>query len=276
MDAIDKIVSAALAEDIGAGDLTTRLVIPPQVMGRGIILAKSDMIVAGIDTVCRTFKMVDPKIDIDVKFNDGEKLKSGAIILVVRGRLRSLLEAERTALNFLQRASGIATLTSRFAAKVKNSKAKILDTRKTAPGLRLLDKAAVRAGGGFNHRMGLFDAILIKDNHIASAGGVTEAIGRAKAAAPHLARIEVEVTDLDELDEAIEARADVIMLDNMSIKKIAEAVKRIDGRALIEVSGNVSLDTAAQIARTGVDFISVGALTHSAAAADISMEIEKE
>ncbi len=275
MDEIDRMVKAALAEDIGSGDITSESVLDPESGGKGIIHAKSEMVLAGIEFAIRTFRAVDKDVRFDARFSDGDRLQPGDKIAFVEGRLRSLLATERTALNFLQRASGIATLTARYVERVRGDKAKILDTRKTAPGLRALDKAAVRAGGGTNHRFGLFDAVLIKDNHIAAAGGVREALTRAKRSVSSSMRTEVEVTNNEEIDEAIEAGADLIMLDNMNVGAIAEAVARIAGRAEIEVSGNVNLDMVADIARAGVDFISVGALTHSAPAADISMDIRK-
>jgi len=275
MDEIDRMIEAALVEDIGTGDITSNLVIDSDARGKGIIRAKSDLVLAGIETARRTFLAADADIRFDALSSDGERLSSGAAIANVEGRLRSMLAAERTALNFLQRASGIATLTARYVEKVRGTKAKILDTRKTAPGLRALDKAAVRAGGGVNHRTGLFDEILIKDNHIAAAGGVGEAVGRAKTDKPDSVKIEVEVGNLEELDEAVEAGVDIVMLDNMDIDDIAKAVERVAGRIKIEASGNVTLESVADIARAGVDFISVGALTHSAPAADISMYIER-
>jgi len=275
MDEIDRMIEAALVEDIGTGDITSNLVIDSEAKGKGIIRAKSDLVLAGIETARRTFLAADADIRFDALSSDGERLSSGAAIANVEGRLRSLLAAERTALNFLQRASGIATLTARYVEKVKGTKAKILDTRKTAPGLRALDKAAVWAGGGVNHRTGLFDEILIKDNHIAAAGGVREAVGRAKTDKPDSVKIEVEVGNLEEFDEAVEAGVDIVMLDNMDIDDIAKAVERVAGRVKIEASGNVTLESVADIAHAGVDFISVGALTHSAPAADISMYIER-
>jgi len=275
MDEIERMVKAALLEDIGSGDLTSRLVIDSHAMGRAAICAEAELVLAGMDAARLTFLNVDKDLRFNAGFTDGERLAAGAIIAHIEGRLRSLLAAERTALNFLQRASGIATLTAEFLKRVSGTKVKILDTRKTAPGLRALDKAAVKAGGGQNHRIGLFDGILIKDNHIAAVGGISEAIKRAKAAAPRSMRVEVEVTNQIELDEAIEAGADVILLDNMSLNDMADAVRRAKGRVLIEASGGVTLDNVAAIAATGVDFISVGALTHSAPAADISMDIEK-
>ena len=275
MDDIKKMVKAALAEDIGSGDLTSRLVVDSRAKGRGIIRAESELVLAGMDAARLTFLTVDPDIRFIAKFADGKRLTKGKIVAQIEGRLRSLLAGERTALNFLQRASGIATLTAEFVKRARGTKAVILDTRKTTPGLRALDKAAVRAGGGHNHRIGLFDGILIKDNHIVAAGSVVVALKRAKAGAPGGMKIEVEITSLKELEEAISAGADIVMLDNMNLSNIAKAVRQAKGRVLIEVSGGVNLKTVAKIAATGVDFISVGALTHSAPAADISMDIEK-
>lgn len=275
MDDIDRIVAAALAEDIGTGDITTRLVAPEGVGGNAVIRAKSTLVLAGMDAAERTFQSVDRETIFKLEHSDGEKLETGSVIAHVEGDMSSLLAAERTALNFIQRASGIATLTARYVDKIKGTKAKILDTRKTAPGLRTLDKAAVRAGGGYNHRTGLFDGILIKENHIVAAGGIKQAVEAAKTGAPHLMKVEIEVTNLDELDLAVEAGAGVIMLDNMDVDLILKAVERIGGEIPLEVSGNVSLDSVGEIAKTGVDYISVGALTHSVVAADISMYIEK-
>ncbi len=273
---IDRTIKAALGEDIGAGDVTTRLMVSSDRRGRATITAKSDLVVAGIEWARRTFELVDRSVEFLEEAGDGERLAAGDVIARLNGPYRSLLAGERTALNFLQRASGIACLTARYAEKAEGAAAAILDTRKTAPGLRRLDKEAVVAGGGANHRTGLYDGVLIKDNHIAAAGTITEAVELALAGAGHLMRVEVEVKNLDQLSEAVEAGADVVMLDNMNLEDIRKAVEIAGETVLLEVSGNIGLDNVADIAATGVDFISVGALTHSAPAADISMDVEPE
>jgi len=271
---MDKAIKAALEEDIGAGDITGRLVVGSHREGKAVITAKSDCVLAGVEWARRTFELVDRRVEFRAVAADGNKLSPGDVIARLRGSYRSLLAGERTALNFLQRASGIAALTARYVEKVEGTAAVILDTRKTAPGLRALDKAAVAAGGGVNHRNGLFDGILIKDNHIKAAGGIADAVELALAGAGHLMRVEVEVKNLDELSEALDAGADVVMLDNMSLEDIRKAVETAGEVVLLEVSGNVSLENVADIAAAGVDFISVGALTHSAPAADIAMDVE--
>lgn len=271
---MDRIIKAALDEDIGTGDITTRLVVGADRTGKAVIVAKSDLVLAGIEWARRTFGLIDPAVEFRARARDGDKLAAGDVIARLNGPYPGLLAGERTALNFLQRASGIATLTARYVEKAEGTAAAILDTRKTAPGLRMLDKEAVAAGGGVNHRAGLYDGVLIKDNHIAAAGTVTEAVELALAGAGHLMRIEVEVKNLDQLSEAVEAGADVVMLDNMSLDDIRKAVEIAGKTVLLEVSGNVNLENVADIAAAGVDFISVGALTHSAPAADISMDME--
>jgi nicotinate-nucleotide pyrophosphorylase (carboxylating) len=221
------------------------------------------------------FTLLDPELEFEYMFHDGATVQAGETICRISGRLAPILKAERTALNFLQRMSGIATLTSDYVANVRPNKAKILDTRKTAPGLRTLDKYSVRMGGGFNHRMGLFDGMLIKDNHIAAAGSIKEAVNLARRNSPHTLKIEVEAETLFGVQEALEAGADIILLDNMTIDSIKQAMTVISGKALVEVSGGVTLGNIRQIAELGVDFISIGALTHSAKAADFSLEVLK-
>ena len=261
----------ALAEDIGPGDVTTASALTGQETGTAQAVAKADLILAGIDVFRETFLFLDPNIRFTNGPEDGREIRRGEILAECSGGLAGILSAERTALNFLQRMSGIASMTRRYVQAVAGTRARILDTRKTVPGLRILDKYAVRVGGGGNHRFALYDGVLIKDNHITAAGGITPAIGRARRTIPHTLKIEVEVKDMDEVREALAAGADAVLLDNMSPAVMSEAVRLIGGRVPVEASGNVTLATVRQIAETGVDFISVGALTHSVAAADISL-----
>ncbi|MCP2604814.1 carboxylating nicotinate-nucleotide diphosphorylase, partial [Candidatus Aminicenantes bacterium AH-873-B07] len=240
------------------------------------ILAKEEGILAGIDVALIVFQCIDPSLHFTKKFKDGDKFKKGDILAVLEGKTISILKGERVALNFLQRLSGIATLTNKFVEKVKGTGVKILDTRKTTPGLRKLEKYAVRVGGGVNHRMSLSDMILIKDNHLAIIGNISKAVEKAKEKVGDRVKIEVEVKNLEELKEAMEAGADIIMLDNMSISEIKKAVKIVKGKIPLEVSGKIDLDNIKKIARTGVDFISIGKLTHSYKSIDISLEILKE
>jgi len=270
-DHIEDIVRLALAEDVGIGDITTFLVVDSEITAQAEIMARQDMIVAGIEAAQRTFEQVDASIKFGRMVNDGDVIESGVIMARVSGPAGSILTAERVALNFLMRLSGVATLTARFVGMVRAHNVKIVDTRKTTPGMRALEKAAVRAGGGGNHRFGLFDGVLIKDNHIAAAGSITQAVTRAKAGAPHTIKVEVEVEDLQELEEAIEAGADAVLLDNMAPAEMRKAVAVAKGRVLLEASGGVTLDTVNQVAASGVDIISIGALTHSAPATDISL-----
>ncbi len=271
----DSLVKAALAEDVGRGDITTKAIISPDESGEGVFLAKEDFVLAGLFMAEKVFKSIDEKAVFRAYLDDGEHVKKGRVFATVRGRLDALLTGERVALNFVQRMSGIATRTDMFVKKIKAAGAKILDTRKTTPCLRMLEKYAVKAGGGTNHRFGLFDRVLIKDNHIAAAGSVREAIERVERAYHGKIPVEVEVTNLKELKEALAAGADMIMLDNMDTVRIKRALKIIGKRALVEASGGVTFDNVLEVAKTGVDFISVGALTHSARAVDISMEIVK-
>lgn len=270
---IRSLVSQALAEDIGPGDVTSELTIPTDVMARGRFLAKQEGVLSGLEVCEECFRQLDAGCVLEALVDEGESFSSGSDIGIVSGPARAVLGAERTALNFLQRLCGIATLTRRFVDAIAGTSARIVDTRKTSPCLRALEKRAVKAGGGHNHRFALYDGILLKDNHIAIAGGVQAAIAAARAGRTHTLKIEVEVTDLDQLHEAIEAGADVVMLDNMTPAQLAEAVKVADGRVLTEASGGVSHDNVAAIAASGVDLISVGALTHSAPAIDISLEV---
>lgn len=279
MGHLQRAVEIALEEDTVYGDVTTQLVVVPDTSAAGRFLAKSDGVVSGLDVVREVFRQIDPEICFAVSVKDGDNVKQGDILGTIHGRARSILLGERVALNFLQRLSGVATSTSRYVAAVSGTKARIIDTRKTTPGMRMLEKSAVRHGGGHNHRIGLGDGILIKDNHLAAIGGerpITDAITAARAAAPHTLRIEVEVTSLNELEEALAAGSDVVLLDNMSVPDMAEAVKRAGGRVQLEASGGITLDTVRDVALTGVDLISVGALTHSSIALDISLELEME
>jgi nicotinate-nucleotide pyrophosphorylase (carboxylating) len=271
-EAYRDLVRNALAEDRGAGDATSAATIAPGRRARGIILAKSDLVVAGIDVATETFRQVDPGVVFEVRWGDGSRVQSGEVVAQVQGDARALLEAERTALNFLQRLCGIATLTAKFVDAAAN-RITILDTRKTTPGFRVLEKYAVRCGGGTNHRQRLDDGILIKDNHKRIAGGVRQAAADAMRNARGLP-VEVEVENLDELDEAIAAGVPRILLDNFTTYDIREAVTRVAGRALIEISGGVTLERIPELATTGADFVSIGALTHSAPSADLSFELE--
>ncbi|MFB3924820.1 MAG: carboxylating nicotinate-nucleotide diphosphorylase [Syntrophales bacterium] len=270
---VGKIIEKALEEDRGPGDVTTSAVLAGGETGIARAVAKGDMLVAGIEIFKEVFLFHDREIMFNQSTVDGQPARPGDILVEISGSLVNILTAERVALNLLQRMCGIATLTRKFVDEVRGTGARILDTRKTMPGLRILDKYAVRVGGGFNHRMGLYDGVLIKDNHIEAAGGIAEAVFRAKKRIPHTLKIEVEVRDLKEAREALSAGADIIMLDNMPLEQMQEAVQLIKGKALIEVSGNVNLSNVKQIASAGVDFISVGAITHSAPAADISLKV---
>lgn len=276
---MEEAVVRALAEDVGRGDITSLWTISPQAQAEGRFLSKADGIVAGLAVARAVCSALDEELSFKAIVQDGQPTCQGQVIGEVCGRARSILTAERTALNFLQRMSGIATLTRGYVEAVKGTGAVILDTRKTAPGLRLLDKWAVRLGGGENHRLGLYDMVLIKDNHIAAAGSITETVRgvreRAALDGPQeRIEIEVEVTDLDELREALGLGLDRIMLDNMTPQEMREAVRVTAGRVPLEASGGVDLETVRQIAQTGVDYISVGALTHSATALDISLKIQ--
>jgi nicotinate-nucleotide pyrophosphorylase (carboxylating) len=268
------LLQRALKEDVGSGDLTTMILVSRDLQGQGEFIAKQELVVCGLPVVSRVFALVDPEIRIDHFVGDGDRLKSGDILAKVSGRFASLLTAERTALNFLTHLSGIATLTSRFAALLAGTTAGIYDTRKTIPGLRHLEKYAVIVGGGRNHRIGLYDGILIKNNHLtACQGRIADAVGKSRLKAPPGVFIEVEVESLDQVREAVAARPDIIMLDNMNLETIRQAREMIPITIQVEVSGNVRLETVEQIAGCRVDRISAGALTHSAPAADISLHI---
>lgn len=271
---LDQLIDLALEEDLGRGDLTSEAIFPLNARTAGEMVAKQpQMTLCGIEVAARVFRRVDPSIEIEILVQDGAVLPQRTPVMRVAGPTRAILSAERTALNFVQRASGVATATARYVALVAGTRAQIIDTRKTAPGFRLLDKAAVRAGGGRNHRADLGSGVLIKDNHIAACGGVREAIERARAYAPHSVKIECEVTNLQQLDEALAAKAEILLLDNMTPKEVAIAVSRIAGRALTEVSGGITHETVRAYAEAGPDLISIGALTHSVKAADLSLEL---
>jgi nicotinate-nucleotide pyrophosphorylase (carboxylating) len=270
------IVARALEEDLGGGDLTTEATVDETATAVGWAVARSEVVVSGGEVFRAVFAAVDPALDVTLNTEDGARAVRGDVLWTVRGSARSILMGERTALNFVQRMTGIATLARRYVQAVPDGcKTRIADTRKTTPGLRLLERYAVRCGGAFNHRDTLGSAVLIKDNHIISAGGITAALRKARQRAPHTARIEIEVESLNELDEALSERADIVLLDNFAPELIDEAVRRAEGRAIVEVSGGITLERVATLARAGIDVISVGALTHSAPAADIGLDIEK-
>ncbi|MHB8092810.1 MAG: carboxylating nicotinate-nucleotide diphosphorylase [Syntrophales bacterium] len=271
--ALKDFIRNALTEDVGSGDITTNAVLTGRENGSAAATAKDDLVLAGIEVFGEVFLTLDPTLIFTPRQQDGTMVAKGEIIAEISGSLASILTAERVALNLLQRMCGIATMTRRFVEEAAGSKARIIDTRKTVPGLRALDKYAVRVGGGFNHRFALYDGVLLKDNHIASAGGITPAIRKAREFIPHTLKIEVEVKDIAELEEALLAGADSILLDNMDVSGIAAAVGIVQGRVPLEASGNMTLERICKVAETGVDFISVGALTHSVQAADISLNI---
>jgi nicotinate-nucleotide pyrophosphorylase (carboxylating) len=274
MLSLDRLIENALLEDIHTGDITTQAVVPASRTASARMIAKEQMVMAGLFVAERVFRRLSPDVSFTACLADGELAGKGDIVATIRGDAADLLMGERVALNLLQRLSGIATLTSHYVAAVQGTKARIVDTRKTTPGLRELEKYAVRTGGGINHRTGLYDGVLIKENHIAAVGGIAEAISRARAYIPHTLKIEIETETLGQVDEALAAGADIIMLDNMSLADMRTAVTTIAGRALVEASGGVNLASVRAIADTGVDIISVGALTHSCRAMDISMLLD--
>ncbi len=273
---LESLITEALKEDIPQRDITSESIIPEDHISKAHILAKEEGVLAGLDVALMVFQCIDPSLRFQKKFKDGDEFKKGDILAALEGKTISILKGERVALNFLQRLSGIATLTRKFVEAVKGTSTKILDTRKTTPGLRKLEKYAVRMGGGMNHRISLSDMVLIKDNHLAVIGSIKEAIERAREKVDKEIKIEVEVKNIEELKEAIEAGADIVMLDNMNISEIKKAVKIAKGKVPLEVSGKVNLDNVKKIARTGVDFISIGMLTHSYKSIDISLEIVRE
>ena len=275
MNSTQHLIEIALKEDIGPGDITTDNLIDPQLKGKGIIIAKESLVVAGLNVAKQVFQYLDSEVIFGSEYDDGDFVKKGDALASVEGRLRALLSGERTALNFLQHLSGISTLVRSYMSELSDNNIRLVDTRKTTPGWRVLEKYAVRVGGAYNHRIGLYDGVLIKDNHIAAFGGIKKAIDHIRTQISHLLKIEVEVSNLDQVKEALEAHADVIMLDNMNISQIKEATAFIDGRATVELSGNVTKSVLKSLADTGVDIISVGALTHSARCMDISMQISQ-
>ncbi len=268
---IERIVRTALVEDIGLGDVTTEATVVRDTVARAELVAKEGFTLAGIDVAAEVFRILDPDISFEKILTDGQSVRKGEVIAWLKGKASVLLQGERVALNLLQRMSGIASLTAKYVIEVEGTDAIIVDTGKTVPGLRALDKYSVRMGGGRNHRIGLFDGVLIKENHIAAAGGISAAIERAKQQLSHTLKIEVETCDLAEVEEALQAGADIIMLDNMNLDEMRQGVELIAGKALVEASGGVNLERVRAIAETGVNIISVGALTHSVAAVDISM-----
>jgi nicotinate-nucleotide pyrophosphorylase (carboxylating) len=272
---VEAAVRAALAEDMGlVGDITTSAIVPAAAMAAGVLVARRPGVIAGLPLAEAAFRALDPGVRFEALVGEGQPVAEGAAAARVSGRARALLSAERVALNFLGRLSGIATLTRRYVDAIAGTRARIIDTRKTTPGLRALEKYAVRAGGGMNHRTGLFDAVLIKDNHIVAAGGIGAAIEAARARVGHMVKIEVEVDTLDQLAQALQHRIDAVLLDNMTPDELREAVRMAAGRVLTEASGRVSLETVRAIAETGVDLISSGSLTHSAPVLDIGLDFE--
>jgi nicotinate-nucleotide pyrophosphorylase (carboxylating) len=268
------LVDLALAEDLGTGDLTSEALFSPHARGRARLIAREPLVVSGLGPAELVFTRLDPACRFRAHLAEGARARTGAVLAEVRGPTRVLLAGERTALNFVRRLCGIASLTRRYALALHGTRCTLLDTRKTTPGMRALEKAAVRAGGGHNHRMGLFDGIMIKDNHIAAAGSIARAVAAARRRAPPTVRIEVECDTLAQVDQALRAGADLIMLDNMTTAQMVAAVRRAAGRALLEASGRLTLARVREVALTGVDYLSVGALTHSAMAADVAMDLD--
>ncbi len=270
---LDPLIELAFAEDIGIGDITTEATVSSTQQAIGTFIAKSDGVIAGLPVAERTFKKLDATLTFQPFVNEGDTITANTPIGEIQGNAKSILTGERTALNFLQRLSGVATLTAQFVNAVANYNVKVVDTRKTTPGWRALQKYAVRVGGGNNHRFGLYDGILIKDNHIVAAGGIRNAVRRARQTAPHTAKIEVEVENIEQVSEALEAEADILLLDNMSIDMMTQVVQQIGNRAITEASGGITLEQVQTVAATGIDLISVGALTHSAIPMDISLKL---
>ena len=268
----DRLIDLWLAEDIGYCDLTAQVMIEADEVGAFYMNARETLIVSGIDIAARVFKRYDPTLEVIVRVKDGQKIEAGTVMIDVRGNARSVLTAERTALNIVQRMSGIANETAKYVAAVAGSKARLIDTRKTTPGLRMLEKHAVTCGGGLNHRLGLDNGVMIKDNHIAVCGGITQAVQRARRQLPVLTKLEVECDSLTQVAEALEASVDVIMLDNMSVVDMAEAVKMVNGRTKLEASGGINLSTIGAISKTGVDYISTSKLNQAAVCVDIGLD----
>lgn len=269
---VDQYIKLALQEDISSEDVTTNSIMKEAVLGEVDLICKEDGIIAGLDVFQRTFELLDDQVQVEFYCKDGDAVFNGQLMAKVRGDIRTLLSGERVALNYLQRMSGIATYTNRVVKLLEGTKTKLLDTRKTTPNMRIFEKYAVKVGGGYNHRYNLSDGILLKDNHIGAAGSITKAIEMAKEYAPFVRKIEIEVENLDMVKEAVEAKADIIMLDNMSVEEMKEAINIIDGRALTECSGNVTKENISRLTSIGVDYISSGALTHSAPILDISLK----
>jgi nicotinate-nucleotide pyrophosphorylase (carboxylating) len=269
---IDKIIKDALVEDMPYGDVTTQLLIPQESISSAVFLSKENGILCGIDVAKRVFEILDSNIKFEKLKTDGDYIQKGDVLAKIQGNTRAILMGERLALNLLQRMSGIATFTNMLAQKIKGYKATVTDTRKTIPLLRMLDKYAVFVGGGKNHRYSLSDAVLIKDNHIKAIGSITEAVKRAKENVPHTMKVEVEVRNMQEFEEALLSGADIIMLDHFTVDEMKKAVEKAEGRVLIEASGNINIDNIEEIAKTGVDIISVGSITHSVKSLDISLD----
>ncbi len=269
---LDEFLNRALTEDIGTGDITTMSCVSPAAVSKGAFKAKEAGVICGIDILIRVFALVDATVTVNPLVSDGDYVEKGAVIAEISGKSQSILSGERVALNIIQRLSGIATRTHEAVSQIRGTKAVIADTRKTTPGLRVLEKYAVKVGGGSNHRFNLADGVLIKDNHIKAAGGIKNAIEAVRKTAPHTLKIEVETETTGQIDEALEAKADIIMLDNMTTSEMAAAVKRIGGKALVEASGNMGEKNLREVAETGVDIISIGALTHTVKALDISLK----
>ena len=272
---LDSFLLSALQEDIGTGDITTECCVPETEQSRAVFRCKQAGVVCGLDVAKRVFALLDDKVVFTATVVEGTPVQVGDIVATISGPSRSILSGERVALNLMQHMSGVATQTARLVEQVRGTNAVIVDTRKTTPGMRVLEKYAVRMGGGTNHRFNLADGVLIKDNHIVAAGGITNAVNNARKVVPHTLKIEVETTNFAEIQEALDAGADIIMLDNMSCADMAEAVKRIAGRAKVEASGNMGSRDVREVAETGVDLISVGALTHSVEALDISLQFQQ-
>ena len=272
---LDELLLAALREDVGTGDITTISCIPAENRSEGAFLAKESGVICGLEIAKRVFALVDSSIVFRAQVKDGDRVEKGQYFATVEGPSRSVLTGERVALNFMQRLSGTATATAKAVAEVKGTGARIVDTRKSTPGLRVLEKYAVRVGGGHNHRYNLSDGVLIKDNHISAAGGIAQAVKAARGAVPHVMKIEVETETLEQVQQALDAGADIIMLDNMTNELMSQAVKLINGRAITEASGNMGEKNLAEVAATGVDVISIGALTHSVKALDISLKFSR-
>jgi len=271
-----KIVETALVEDLGPGDLTSQNIFPSSHISKAMLIVKERTVLCGLPVAREVFAQLSPEIEFMPLRKDGDEVAPGTVVAEITGPTAFLLSGERTALNFLQRLSAVASLTHEFVTRVQSYSVQVVDTRKTTPGLRVLEKYAVRVGGGTNHRLGLFDAVMIKDNHIKAAGSISEAIKRVKGSIPFLTPVEVEVTSIEEALEAVHAGAEVVMLDNMAVSEMAKTVQAVNGRAIVEASGRVNLDNLEEIAALGVDIISVGALTHSAGSKDISMKIISE